>query len=335
MSYRIKVCHGVRLGTLVLSAAVLVYGQTVTVTPSPGNINLSYLEGGTLPAVQTVQIKSTGAGTFTATITPTGTTSSVLWINASPNSGALPGKVGLFVNPTGLEVGTYTAAVKFTPAAAVPQGTPGTTNVKLVVTAPPPILTMTANQLAFLAPPAHPAPQTIQLTTSSGPVVFSADVGKVSWLTVTPTIGKVLPGAPVILTVTADASLLSPSLIAASTKITLTETGSGNKTQTIAVTLTVSYPPPTVTNIWPGTGKAGAPATTVTLFGTRFGAASVAKIQGPPAVSLSTTYISSTVLSAVIPATQMAAGTPLVIMVTNPAPGGDSASTATFTFTPT
>jgi uncharacterized protein (TIGR03437 family) len=92
---------------------------------------------------------------------------------------------------------------------------------------------------------------------------------------------------------------------------------------------------PTVTGIWPPTGKVNAPATTVTLFGTNFGSGSVAKIQGPPAVPLSTTYISPTVLNAVIPAAQLTSGNTLTIMVSNPAPGGDSVTTVNFVFTPT
>ena len=42
----------------------------------------------------------------------------------------------------------------------------------------------------------------------------------------------------------------------------------------------------------------GGLVTTVTLFGTKFGAATVAKIVGHPVVSLTTTYYSPTVISA-------------------------------------
>jgi uncharacterized protein (TIGR03437 family) len=115
----------------------------------------------------------------------------------------------------------------------------------------------------------------------------------------------------------------------------LTETGSSAKTQTIPVTSTNSYQVPTVTGLWPPTGKAGAPATTITIFGSNFGPASIATIQGPPVVPLATTFISSTVLYAVIPTAQMAAGNTLTIYVANPAPAGNSVTTQNFTFTPT
>jgi uncharacterized protein (TIGR03437 family) len=334
MSHRAIVRSLCRLSGLVLLAGSAAWSQSVTVTATPGNINLNYLQGAALPAVQTVTVKASAAATYTTSVTPTGSTATALWLTASPDAGALPTKVALHVNPTGLDVGKYTAQVAFTPAAAVPPGTAGLTNVTLVVTAPPPALTISPALLAFTAPP-NPAAQTVQLTTSGGPITFSADNGKVTWLTVTPASGVVLPGAPVTLTVTANPATLSPSLSAFAAKITLTEVGSASKTQTIAVTLTDNYQLPIVTGIWPTTGKVNAPATTITLFGTNFGSGSVAKIQGPPAVSLSTTYLSPTVLNAVIPAAQLTSGNTLTIMVTNPAPGGDSATTVPFSFTPT
>jgi uncharacterized protein (TIGR03437 family) len=318
----------------VLLGGGLVHGQSVTVTAAPGNINLFYLQGATLPATQNVTVKASAPATYTTAIHPTGTTTTALWLTASPDSGALPAKVALHVNPTGLAVGTYTAAVMFTPAAAVPPGTAGTTNVKIVVTAPLPTLTLSPLLLAFTNPPA-PAAQTVQLSTNSGPVSFSASAGTASWLTVAPTSGIVLPGGPIILRVTANPGLLSPQTAAYTAKITLTETGAASKTQTIPVSFAVNFQQPTVTGIWPPTGKVGGPVTTVTLFGTKFGAATVAKIVGPPVVALTTTYYSPTVISAVIPAVQLAAGTTLTIEASNPQPGGDSGTTVDFTFTPT
>jgi uncharacterized protein (TIGR03437 family) len=334
MSHRAFVRSFVRLSGLVLLAGSLAFGQSVTVTTSPGNINLSYLQGAALPGTQTVAVKASAAATYTTTITPTGTTPTALWLTASPDAGTLPAKVVLHVNPTGLDVGKYTAQVAFAPVAASPPGTAGLTNVTLVVTAPPPSLTISPASLTFTAPP-NPAAQTVKLATTGGPITFSADNGKVTWLTVAPASGVVLPGGPVTLTVTANPAAVSPSLTANTAKITLTEVGSASKTQTITVTLTDNYQQPTVTGIWPPTGKVNAPATTVTLRGTNFGAGSIAKIQGPPLIALSTAYISPTVINAVIPAAQMTAGTTLTIMVSNPAPGGDSVTTVNFVFTPT
>jgi uncharacterized protein (TIGR03437 family) len=324
------------LSALVLLAGGIARGQSVTVTAAPGNINLYYLQGATtLPAAQNVNVTSSAPGaTFTATIAPTGSTVSAPWLTATPDSGTLPAKVSLRVNPTGLEVGTYTASVTFTPAAAVPPGTAGVTNVKLVVTERPPTLTASPSSLTFAAPP-NPVAQTVQLATSAGPISFTASAGTATWLSVSPASGVVLPGGPVTLTVSVNPIILGAQVTPYTGKITLTETGSASKTQTIPITFTNSYQVPTVTALWPPTGKAGSPATTVTIFGTNFGAASIAEIQGPPVLALTTTFISSKILYAVIPATQMAAGNTLTIEVTNPAPAGSSVTTQNFTFTPT
>jgi len=324
------------LAALALLAGDVARGQSVTVTAAPGNINLYYLQGATtLPATQNVNVTSSAPGaTYTTTITPTGSTPAALWLTATPDSGTLPAKVALRVNPTGLGVGTYTASVAFTPAAAVPPGTAGLTNVKLVVTTPPPTLTPSPSSLTFSAPP-NPVAQIVQLTTSAGPISFTASAGTAAWLSVVPTSGVVLPGGPVTLTVTVNGAALGAQVTAYTGKITLTETGSATKTQTIPVTFTNSYQGPTVSALWPPTGKAGSPATTITVFGTNFGAASIAKIQGPPVVALTTSFISSKILYAVIPLAQMAAGNTLIIYVTNPAPAGDSLTNQNFTFTPT
>jgi len=337
MNYRVSASTIMpALSALVLLAGGVARGQSVTVTAAPGNINLYYLQGATtLPAAQNVNVTSSAPGaTYTTAITATGSTPSALWLTATPDSGTLPAKVSLRVNPTGLEVGTYTASVAFTPAAAVPPGTAGMTNVKLVVTEPPPTLTASPSSLTFSAPP-NPVAQLVQLTTSAGPISFTASAGTATWFSVTPASGVVLPGGPVTLTVTVNGAALGAQVTAYTGKITLTETGSATKTQTIPVTFTNSYQVPTVTALWPPTGKAGSPATTITVFGTNFGAASIAKIQGPPVVALTTTFISSKILYAVIPQVQMAAGSTLTIYVTNPAPAGDSVTNQNFTFTPT
>jgi hypothetical protein len=203
MSHRAIVRSFFRLSGLALLAGSAAFGQSVTVTTPPGNVNINYLQGAALPAVQTVTVTASAAATYTTTITPTGSTLTALWLAASPDSGPLPAKVALHVNPTGLDVGKYTAQVAFTPAAAVPPGTAGLTNVTLVVTAPPPSLTITPASLTFTAPP-NPAPQTLKLATTGGPITFSADNDKVTWLTVAPASGVVLPGGPVTLSVTAQ-----------------------------------------------------------------------------------------------------------------------------------
>ncbi len=313
-------------------AGALAQGQVVV---APTNVNFTYVQGAALPAAQKVAVK-TGSGTpvYSTAIVPTGATGSALWLTATPDTGVLPANVNFRVNPTGLETGTYTAAVGFT---AVGVAAPGTTNVTLLVTAPPPTLTASVPALNFttvLGVSTPPAAQTLQLSTSGSPISYTASLGTAIWLTVAPANGLILPGAPITLTVMADPTTLAPAALSSpyKAKITITATGAANKTQTIPVTFTVIYQTPTLSSIWPPNALVGGPATTVTIRGTNFASATVAKVLGTPNVALKTTYYSPTVISAVIPAPQLVAGTPLTIIATNPAPGGDSASTVTLTF---
>lgn len=337
MNYRAITRRSVpALSALLFLAAGVMRGQSVTVSSSPNTVNQSYIEGAKLPAAQTLAVNSSASGaTYTATITPTGSTTTAEWLTLSSTSGSLPANVVLYSNPTGLDAGTYTASIAFAPAASVPPGTAGVTNVKLVVTEPLPTLTVSPSSLTFSAASPPVAPQTVTLTTSAGPVAFSASAGTSAWLTVSPTSGVVLPAAPVTLTVSINASVLGANLVPYTGRITLTEIGAASKTQTMTVSFTLTYQQPTLTALWPPTGKAGAAATTVTVFGTGFGSASVVNIAGPPTVALTTVYESPTALSAVIPASQLASGNSLALEVINPAPGGTSSNSETFTFTPT
>jgi uncharacterized protein (TIGR03437 family) len=287
------------MSTRVLSAALLTLWTAgayraqaaVTVTATPTSVNFTYQIGAALPNALLVQVKaSSGTPAFTTAITPP----TALWVAASPDAGALNASVSVFVNPTGLAVGNYAANVTVTVAGV---GAPLTIPVNLVVTAPLPMLTMSANALTFAAPPSPSTSQTVTLTTTSGPVPFTAVATNVPWMTVTPSSGVVLPGGPVTLN--------------------------------IAISLTVHSVTPTLVSLWPGGARPGSPASTITIRGTGFSPLSVVTLQGVP-TPLKVTYISPTVLEAVILAPQLAAAATLDVLVTNPAPGGPSAGTLPF-----
>jgi uncharacterized protein (TIGR03437 family) len=99
------------------------------------------------------------------------------------------------------------------------------------------------------------------------------------------------------------------------------------KSQTVTVNLTLNSTPPTITSIWPANLPVNAGAQTITVRGTNFYGATVAKVQGVTA-PLTTTVLSGTALLAVVPATLLTAPGTLNVLVTNPAPGGDSATSA-------
>lgn len=91
-------------------------------------------------------------------------------------------------------------------------------------------------------------------------------------------------------------------------------------------------PMPVLTSISPNAAGAGASATTITLTGSNFIPASVVELNG--ATTLTSTYISSTSLSATIPSLQLGNAGTLNISVANPTPGGGASAAVPFTVNP-
>jgi uncharacterized protein (TIGR03437 family) len=244
----------------------------------------------------------------------------------------MPAAMSVLVNPSGLAIGMHTAVIQFTAG-----GFPGTLNIPVTmnVEAPPPTLVVSATTLSFTTPPNPAATQALTLTTTGGPVSFAASGGSAAWMTVTPTSGVVLPGFPLTLTVAVNNAGLDPNSTAYAGKLTIVATGvpSGNKTQTVAVSMLVNALTPTVTNVWPAGAMVGSAGLTVTISGTGFykGTTAVAAASPTP---LKTTYINPTTLLAVLPSTDLATAGALNIMAVNPAPGGTSAA-AVFTVSAT
>ena len=93
-------------------------------------------------------------------------------------------------------------------------------------------------------------------------------------------------------------------------------------------TFTINNPTATITSLSPSSATAGGAAFTLTVNGTNFLPTSLVNFNGAPRT---TTFVSSTQITAEITAADIAvAGTPSVT-VTNPAPGGGISAGATFT----
>ena len=256
-----------------------------------------------------------------------------LWLSGSPQSGKLPGSLSIRVNPTSLPVGSYSANVVVTVTGVA---NPVNISVTLTVTAPPSSLTVSPTTLTFTAPPIPVTTQTLTLSTNGAPISYTATSGS-TWMTVTPAIGVALPGDPVTLTVTVDPTTLAPQTAPYTGKITVVASGAAvtAKSQNVTVDFTVNSMAPTITSIWPSTLPVNGGPQTITVRGTNFYSASVAKIQGV-ATALATTVLDSSTLLAVVPAASLLAAGTLNVLVENPAPGGDSATSAvTVASTPT
>ena len=86
-----------------------------------------------------------------------------------------------------------------------------------------------------------------------------------------------------------------------------------------ALTFAVNNPQPTLSSLSPASVTAGSGAFTLTLNGTNFIPASVVQVNGS---NRTTTFVSSTRLTATIPATDVASAAALSVSVVNPGPGG-------------
>ena len=316
---------------LLCGAFALTMQAAVTVTATPSSVTFAYQIGATaLPAAQSVTIKaSSGTPTFTAT-----TPGPDLWLTVGPASGTVPGNLTVRVNPTSLGAKTYNSSVTVTVTGVAPVTIP----VTLVVTPAPSTLSLSTTTLDFTSPPSTPAAQIVTMSTNGAPISFTATSGS-PWLTVTTLKGVGQPdvvtaGEEYPLSVTVDSTALVPQTAPYVGKITVVASGAAVtvKSQTITVNLTVNSSTPTITSVWPSTLPVNGPAQTVTIYGTNFYNATVAKVKGVATALVTTPFSnSSTFLQAVIPASMLTAPTTLKVMVSYPAPGGDSVATVNVT----
>src|SRR5579871_351155 len=307
---------------LLLCAALAWTSQaaTVTLTTNPAALNYTYQIGAAkLPAVQTISVKvSSGTPAFTA-VTP----NTDAWITVDPSGGNLPATVNVRVNPTTLPASTYTSTVTITVTGIAPVVIP----VTLVVSPPLPTLGVSSAAITLNLTPFSTSVQTVTLSTNGAPISFTATAGA-KWVTVTPTVGVVLPGALTNLTITIATTTLAPQVNPYTAKVTLALSGASVKAQNITLNVTVNSAAPTITSVWPTQLPLNGPAQTITIQGTNFYTATVAMIQGI-STPLATTIFkdSSTVLQAVVPANFLTSAATLNVLVANPAPGGNSLTT--------
>jgi len=94
-----------------------------------------------------------------------------------------------------------------------------------------------------------------------------------------------------------------------------------------SLTFTVANPTPALTGVNPAQVLAGSGNTQITLTGSGFIAKSKAQFKG---AALTTTYVSSTLLTAIIPASKLTAPGDFDVTVNNPTPGGGTSTSFTF-----
>ena len=113
----------------------------------------------------------------------------------------------------------------------------------------------------------------------------------------------------------ASVAVAEPGLVVASPSLAYQITGPNN-------------PSPSISSLSPSSVAAGGPDLEVLLEGSNFVPSSVAEWSATP---LATAYLSGSQLVVLIPAAETATATSANITVTNPAPGGGTSSSVTFT----
>lgn len=103
-----------------------------------------------------------------------------------------------------------------------------------------------------------------------------------------------------------------------------------NQITSSSATFIINNPVPTISGLSPASVLVGSGALTMTVNGSNFVSNSVVRLNGVP---YSTLFVSSTQLNASVPASAVSSAATASVTVANPAPGGGTSNTATFTVT--
>lgn len=160
------------MATVIPVSVVVTSGTTLSATP--GSLTFMQPFSGPAPASQTLQIVSTTPGvTFSASAA---TLSGGNWLSVAPSGGATPGTLTVTANGGNLGQGSYQGVITVVAPGAA--NSPFNINVTLNI-GPPQSLTLSANTANFTymaGSGSTVAPQTIQLTSTTGNTPFTTTV---------------------------------------------------------------------------------------------------------------------------------------------------------------
>lgn len=250
----------------------------------------------------------------------------------SKSLGTLTGTVQFFDGATLLGSGTLTAGVATFSTTAL---TLGSHDITAVYSGDANFGGSTSAVLTEVIAPSNPVPVATSLSpafATAGGATFTLTVIGSSFVS-----GSVVRWNGVNLTTTfVSATQLTASIpmadisTAGTANVTVFNPAVGGGTSG-ALTFTINNPLPVLTSISPTSAVGGGPAFTLTVTGGNFVSGSVVKWGG---AARTTTFVSSTQLTAAIPSSDLLVSGTVGVRVSNPSPGGgDSVNVATFTIT--
>jgi hypothetical protein len=158
---------------------------------TPGNLAFTYALGSTASGTQNLSIASSGTA-LNLTVAASGGA----WLTVTPTTGSTPATVKVSANPTGLAAGTYNGTISITSNGAA--NTPQTVPVQLVVTGTGSgrlrIWPSRAVSFDYESGHSDPAPRTVRVLSTGGPLSFTTAAHGGTWVSVTPS-GGTTPGA--------------------------------------------------------------------------------------------------------------------------------------------
>jgi uncharacterized repeat protein (TIGR03803 family) len=280
--------------------------KAVTVTDNAGNsqtyttaaVNIDLTAPSTTANVSGAQV------TLTASDNLSGVASTYYMIDG--------GAQQTYTSPFNVTAGTHTVAYWSVDKA----GNTETSHTTSVVTNPAPSITSISPSSAYAGGPAFTLTVTGSSFISGSTVTWNGASLATTYVSSTQLTASV-PASDISATGTATVAVVTPA-------------PGGGTSSGLAFTVNPN-PAPSISSISPSTVTAGTGAFTLTVNGSGFVSTSVVKANG---TTLTTTYVSSTQVTAAVPASTIASAGSVSITVTNPAPGGGTSGTATLTVVP-
>lgn len=269
-------------------------------------------------SIQAAGLNNPQTGPLTLTLTGTGfiQTSSVLLL-LGPNNNAFANSVQ-FVNSSTLQITLPTDITS-----------PGTIQIEVVNLGPP---TASSNTLPFTIS-SNPAPSLNSIspstaTTGDPALTLTVNGANFFWSSTVLWNGSSLPTTFVSNTQLTAVVATTNLTTAGSDSVAVSNPTPGGGTSAAASTLTVNNPTPVISSLSPSSATVGATAFTLTLNGSNFVSGATAQWNG---VNRTTTFVSSTQLSAAILQNDIGPAGTNNVTVVNPAPTVAPSAAAVFT----